>query len=231
MSGRDDEMRHRREAMVREVEQRLADVAPSVARGSPLSPRVAAALRAVPRHRFVPEEQQADAYLNQPLPIGYGQTISQPLIVALMTELLDLSPDARVLEIGTGCGYQTAVLAHLARDVHTIEIVAPLAERARRTFDELGLANITARTGDGHEGWPEAAPFDAILVTAAPDRVPEALVSQLKPGGRLAMPIGTREQKLIVVEKLGDQSTSVREIIPVSFVPLTREKPHRSGGT
>lgn len=218
MSAIDEQMMAAREAMVREVER--------VARehiGRALSPRVLAGLGAVPRHRFVLPQDLADAYRNRPLPIGYGQTISQPFIVALMTDLLDLDPDDRVLEIGTGCGYQTAVLAHLAREVFTIEICAPLAERADRTFVELGLSNVRTRLGDGYLGWPDAAPFDAILVAAAPPEVPRPLLEQLKPGGRLVIPVGSDEQQLIVVQMQSDQSTILREIIPVCFVPLTRQ--------
>jgi protein-L-isoaspartate(D-aspartate) O-methyltransferase len=140
-----------------------------------------------------------------------------------MTELLQLKPDARVLEIGTGCGYQTAILSRLAREVFTIEIVEPLAARAARMFRKLGMENVTTRIGDGHHGWPEEAPFDGILVAAAPAKVPDALVEQLRPGGRLVMPVGQGAQKLIVVEKQSDQSTITSEIIAVSFVPLTHD--------
>ncbi len=222
MGAIDDEMRAYRETMVREVETIGANVARRHGRAG-LSPRVLAALRDVPRHRFVAPEHLGDAYLNRPVPIGYGQTISQPFIVALMTDILDLKPDDRVLEIGTGSGYQTAVLSRLVDTVFTIEISAPLAERARRTFSELGLSNIQSRVGDGYLGWPEAAPFDAILVAAAPPDIPEALIAQLAPGGRLAIPVGTEAQQLILVEKRSDQSTVLRDIIPVCFVPLTRQ--------
>lgn len=194
-----------------------------------LSPAVENAMRAVPRHKFVDGDDWRDAYLNRPLPIGYGQTISQPYIVALMSELTALSPDAIVLEIGTGSGYQTAILAHLARKVFTIEIVQPLAERAAGRFADLGIHNVECRLGDGYLGWPEAAPFDAILVAAAPADVPEALVRQLKPGGRLVMPVGRSAQQLIVVQMQSDQSTTLREIVPVCFVPLTRHGGDASG--
>jgi len=234
MSISDDETKALRDAMVREVELMAADYARAQrsSRGGlhgrahkrgTLSPRVLAALRAVPRHLFVPPDLVPDAYLNRPLPIGYGQTISQPFIVALMTDLLDLSPNARVLEIGTGSGYQAAVLARLVETVFTIEVVAPLAERAQRTFADLGLANIRTRIGDGSLGWPEEAPFDAILVAAAPAEIPAPLIQQLAPGGRLIIPVGGKAQQLILVEKQRDQSTVLREIIPVCFVPLTRE--------
>jgi protein-L-isoaspartate(D-aspartate) O-methyltransferase len=222
MSAIDDEMRPPREAMVREVEQSGADLFRMYGHGA-ISPRVLGALRDVPRHRFVPPEHLSDAYLNRPVPIGYGQTISQPFIVALMTDILELKPDDRVLEIGTGSGYQTAVLSRLVGTVFTIEVVAPLAERAQRTFSELGLGNIQARVSDGYLGWPEAAPFDAILVAAAPPDIPAALIRQLAPGGRLAIPVGAEAQQLILVEKRSDQSTVLREIIPVCFVPLTRQ--------
>jgi protein-L-isoaspartate(D-aspartate) O-methyltransferase len=219
MSAIDEEMATQRAAMVHEVERTVRERAGR----RDIAPRVLAALGAVPRHLFVPPEHLSDAYRNRPLPIGYGQTISQPLIVALMTDLLHLEPGDRVLEVGTGSGYQTAVLARLAEAVYTIEICAPLAERAARTFTELGLSNVHARVGDGYAGWPEAAPFDAILVTAAPAEIPPPLIRQLKPGGRLVVPVGTGAQQLILVEKQDDQSTVLSEIIPVCFVPLMRQ--------
>jgi protein-L-isoaspartate(D-aspartate) O-methyltransferase len=222
MSATDTEMKALREAMVREIELSAADLAETLGRGM-LSPRVMAALRDVPRHLFLPPEHLSEAYLNRPVPIGHGQTISQPFIVALMTDLLDPRPSHRVLEVGTGSGYQTAVLARLAGTVFTVELRAPLAERARRVFAELGLGGIHTRVGDGYLGWPEEAPFDAILVAAAPPEVPEPLIRQLAPGGRLAIPVGREAQQLIVVEKQSDQSIILREIIPVCFVPLRRE--------
>jgi protein-L-isoaspartate(D-aspartate) O-methyltransferase len=225
MSAIDDEMTAARALMVREVERSAANVSGSLGRAA-ISARVLAALRDVPRHLFVPPEHLPEAYLNRPVAIGYGQTISQPFIVALMTDILDLRPDDRVLEVGTGSGYQTAVLARLVDTVFTIELCAPLAERAKRTFDELGLANVHPRTGDGYLGWPEEAPFNAILVAAAPPEVPDALIRQLAPGGRLVLPVGSGAQQLILVEKRSDQSTVLREIIPVCFVPLTRQGPN-----
>lgn len=211
-----------REGMAREIERSVAGLSRTLGR-SVLSPGVLGALRDVPRHRFVPPEQLTNSYLNRPVPIGYGQTISQPFVVALMTDILDLKPTDRVLEIGTGSGYQTAVLARLVDTVFTIEVCAPLAERAARTLAELGIRNVEARVGDGHLGWAEEAPFDAILVAAAPSEVPDPLVAQLAVGGRLVLPVGRDAQQLILVEKQRDQSTVLRDIIPVCFVPLTRQ--------
>jgi protein-L-isoaspartate(D-aspartate) O-methyltransferase len=222
MTAIDEETRPQREAMVLEIERRVADmvrwIGPTV-----LSPRVLAALREVPRHLFVPLEHLSEAYRNRPVAIGYDQTISQPLIVALMTDLLDLEPEDRVLEIGTGSGYQTAILSRLAARVFTIEVCKPLAERSGLLFERLGLSNIVARVGDGYLGWPDEAPFDAIIVTAAPPEIPEPLIRQLKPEGRLVVPVGAGSQQLILVEKKSDQSTILREVIPVCFVPLTRQ--------
>ncbi|HEY7817794.1 MAG TPA: protein-L-isoaspartate(D-aspartate) O-methyltransferase [Vicinamibacteria bacterium] len=189
-------------------------------------PKVLAAMGRVPRHRFVPEALQFRAYADHPLPIGSGQTISQPYIVALMTQLAELEPDDSVLEIGTGSGYQAAVLAEIVREVYTIEIVPELAERAKALLAELGYRNVTSRTGDGYVGWKEAAPFDAILVTAAPPEVPQPLLEQLAPGGILVIPVGPQSmtQRLLRIEKSADGSTTTREIIPVVFVPLVRER-------
>jgi protein-L-isoaspartate(D-aspartate) O-methyltransferase len=184
------------------------------------STRVLEVLRRVPRHRFVPLEIQRDAYRDFPLPIGHGQTISQPYIVAFMTEALDVQPEHKVLEIGTGSGYQAAVLAELVREVYTMEIVAPLAATARATFDELGYKNIHTRTGNGYLGWPEQAPFDRIMVTAAPPEVPAALVEQLRPGGLMAIPVGTDAQELRIMRRTAKGLTIVRTL-PVRFVPMT----------
>lgn len=222
MSAIDEEMTTQRAAMVREIERTAADLGPRFGH-HPISPRVLDAMGEVPRHAFVPPEHLAGAYRNRPLPIGFGQTISQPFIVALMTDLAAVKPGDRVLDIGTGSGYQAAILAKLVSHVFTIELCAPLAARAARTFRDLGLHNVTTRVGDGHQGWPEEAPFDAIVAAAAPPEIPEALVHQLKPGGRLVIPVGEGAQKLIVVEKGSDQSVLKSEIIPVSFVPLTKE--------
>ena len=186
------------------------------------SPRVLDAMLRVPRHLFVPDRQRPDAYEDYPLPIGYDQTISQPYIVALMTEALDVQPAHRVLEIGTGSGYQAAVLATLAREVYTIEIVAPLGERARDTLARLGYRNVKVKIGDGYEGWPEHAPFDAIMVTAAPDEVPPALVRQLRVGGLMAIPVGTGIQELRILRRT-HTGTEVLRTDLVRFVPMVRK--------
>jgi protein-L-isoaspartate(D-aspartate) O-methyltransferase len=185
-------------------------------------PAVLAALRRVPRHQFVPEPLRSLAYDDRPLPIGEGQTISQPYIVALMTELSGAKRGDRVLEVGTGSGYQAAVLADLGAEVYTIEIVAPLAQRAARTLAALGYPSVRVRAGDGYRGWPEAAPFDAVLVTAAPPRIPQPLEQQLKVGGRLVVPVGEGDQELKVITRTptGFQDKAV---IPVRFVPMTGE--------
>jgi protein-L-isoaspartate(D-aspartate) O-methyltransferase len=184
------------------------------------SPRVLDAMRAVPRHLFVPEAQRGDAYGDFPLPIGHGQTISQPYIVAFMTESLDVGAGHRVLEIGTGSGYQAAVLSTLAKEVYTIEIVAPLAESASGTLSSLGYRNVHVRTGNGYLGWPEHAPYDRIMVTAAPDAVPPALLEQLKVGGLMAIPIGTGYQELHILRRTATGTETLRTL-PVRFVPMT----------
>ncbi len=185
-------------------------------------PAVIRALRTVPRHEFVPAGDSAGAYDDHPLAIGHGQTISQPYIVAAMTEALHVQPHERVLEIGTGSGYQTAVLAQLAATVHTIEIVGELAERAGRTFHRLGIATITGRTGDGYQGWPEAAPFDVMMLTAAPGHIPQPLLDQLAPGGRMIVPVGTTTQRLILLTRT-PRGVTREELLPVTFVPMTGE--------
>lgn len=184
-------------------------------------PRVLQAMRAVPRHRFVPPSLQHLAYADRPLPIGHGQTISQPYIVAHMTEALGVERTHRVLEVGAGSGYQAAVLAHLARAVYTVEIVPELARRAAATLKELGYANVRVREGDGYAGWREHAPFDRILVTAAPEQIPPPLLDQLRPGGRIVIPVGGVEQWMTVVEKT-PAGVVERRTIPVRFVPFTR---------
>lgn len=193
-----------------------------VARGV-RDPRVLAAMRKVPRHRFVDAEQRAQAYEDHPLPIPGNQTISQPYIVALMTELLELEPSSRVLEIGTGSGYQSAVLAELAERVYTIEIVPELARLAETRLKELGYANVTVREGDGYRGWPEHAPFDGIIVTAAPERIPQPLLDQLAPGGIMVIPVGGFFQELKVFRKSADGRVTEKDILPVRFVPMTGE--------
>lgn len=210
------ELERRRIEMVREQIQ---------ARGV-RDPRVLEAMRTVPRHRFVPPELVDRAYDDSPLPIGHGQTISQPYIVAYMTELLDVAPVHRVLEIGTGSGYQAAVLGKLAREVYTIEIVPELARRSAATLEALGYTNVHVREGDGYAGWPELAPFDRILVTAAPEQIPQPLVDQLAVGGRLVIPVGPqgRTQWMTVVDKTPGGLVE-RRTIPVRFVPFTRRRP------
>lgn len=187
-----------------------------------LSPAVRRALHEVPRHRFVPDEQRRYAYENRPLPIGHGQTISQPLIVAIMTELLRIGPGSRVFELGTGSGYQAAVLAALGAEVYSVEIIPELAERAHVTLDALNY-EVTTRIGDGYHGWKEAAPFDAIIVTAASDHIPPPLIQQLKPGGRMLVPVGSRylTQKLVLVTRDEHGEIRTQEMLPVTFVPLT----------
>lgn len=185
-------------------------------------PRVLSALLKVERHLFVPKEFHSSAYSDQPLPIGEGQTISQPYIVALMTELLELKGDEKVLEIGTGSGYQAAILAELAKEVYSIEIVESLATSAKKLLQELGYQNIQVKVGDGYLGWPEVAPFDAIIVTCAPDHIPKPLIEQLKEGGRMVVPVGTYSQELKkIVKRSGKIETT--DILPVLFVPMTGE--------
>ncbi len=183
-------------------------------------PKVLAAMRKVPRHLFVPSGEVGQAYEDYPLPIGHGQTISQPYIVGFMTEALGLKGGERVLEVGTGSGYQAAVLAEIAARVYTIEIVAPLAEEAAARLNRLGYANVEVRAGDGYLGWPEAAPFDGIMLTAAAPRVPEPLKQQLKDGGRLVLPVGGDWQELVVVTRRGDRFEE-KQVLPVRFVPMT----------
>jgi protein-L-isoaspartate(D-aspartate) O-methyltransferase len=186
-------------------------------------PAVLRAMTAVLRHEFLPESQRPLAYTDQPLPISQGQTISQPYIVALMTQVLELKPGESVLEIGTGSGYQAAVLAEITDRVYTIEILEPLAVRARETLQRLGYRNVLVRLGDGYRGWPEYAPFDAIVVTAAPDHIPQPLVDQLKVGGRMVIPIGSYYQELILLRKGADGNLTRQGVIPVRFVPMVGE--------
>ena len=184
------------------------------------NPRVIEAILKVPRHRFVPVELRPNAYDDDPLPIGCGQTISQPYIVAYMTEVLDLKGNEKVLEVGTGSGYQAAVLAEVAREVYTIEILKPLADQAKKILDELGYKNIHFSCGDGYQGWPAEAPFDAIIVTAAPSEIPESLVRQLKDQGRMILPVGDLLQELVLITRKNGLTTT-KSLIPVRFVPMT----------
>ena len=185
--------------------------------------RVLVAMGRVPRHELVPEGERDEAYEDRPLPIGEGQTISQPYIVAAMSEAAALTGSERVLEVGTGSGYQAAVLSALARDVYTIELEPVLAQHAKTALEQLGCANVHTRTGDGYRGWPEAAPFDAILVTAAPDHVPPDLIAQLAPGGRLVIPVGgSNDQELWLYTKT-ERGVERRRLMPVRFVPLRGE--------
>ena len=209
------------------IEELRAESRLSQEYGAPLiSDHALTVLGQVPRHEFVPERQKPYAYQNRPLEIGADQTISQPYIVALMTDLAEITKDDVVLEIGTGSGYQAAVLAELAGHVYTIEIVEMLGERAARTLERLGYNNVTTRIGDGYAGWPDHAPFDAILVTAAPEEIPQPLVEQLAVGGRMVIPVGAEYavQILQVLTKKEDGSLMVSDVIPVRFVPLTRDE-------
>ncbi|MGD8543247.1 MAG: protein-L-isoaspartate(D-aspartate) O-methyltransferase [Desulfobacteraceae bacterium] len=211
-----------RRELVAAIEETVRETAGHIGRDS-MDPRVMAVLAEVPRHEFVPQNQRPHAYENRPLPIGHGQTISQPYIVALMTDLLQPKAGDRVLEIGTGSGYQAAVLAGLVKKVFSIEIIAALGHQAADRLQRLGYENVTVRTGDGYYGWQEEAPFDGIVVTAAADHIPPPLIRQLKPGGRMVIPVGSRfmVQQLVLVEKDAEGATTTRQILPVLFVPLT----------
>ena len=188
-----------------------------------IDPRVLQAMATVPRHALVPEAMRSAAYENRPLPIGHGQTISQPYIVAIMTALLELQPGDRVLEIGTGSGYQAAVLAALGVKVYSIEIIEPLGNLARENLAAIGYDDIEVRIGDGYYGWEEQAPFDAIIVTAAASHVPPPLIRQLRPGGQMIIPVGSRfmVQQLVLVDKDAEGEVTTRQVLPVRFVPLT----------
>jgi len=213
--GRDDVRERRLDMVERQIRERGV-----------VDERVLEVMRTVPRERFVPPDAARHAYEDTPLAIGFGQTISQPYIVAYMTEALDVQPRHRVLEIGTGSGYQAAVLGQLAREVYTIEIVSGLARTASSVLAELGYSNVHVREGDGYAGWPEQAPFDRIIVTAAPDEIPQPLIDQLAPGGRLVIPVGSQgeTQWMTIVERTG-AGVVERRTIPVQFVPFTRGKP------
>lgn len=213
-----------REALARVVEEDV--IATSDYTGKMLlNPLVMDAIRTVPRHEFVPKDYRIHAYDNRPLPIGEDQTISQPYIVAIMTELANVNESSVVLEIGTGSGYQAAILAEIAEHVYTIEIIDALGHRAEKTLERLGYANVSVRVGDGYKGWPANAPFDAIIVTAAPDTVPEPLVEQLAVGGRMVIPVGPQygTQSLQVLEKQADGGITTIDVLPVRFVPFTRD--------
>jgi len=207
--------------MLRVIAQETALTGHLTGRAS-LAPRVMAAMAAVPREQFVPPELRHQAFANHPLPIGAGQTISQPFIVALMTDLLDPQPGHRVLDIGTGCGYQAAVLAELVAEVDSIELIPELAVSALERLERLGYRNVAVHTGDGYRGWPEQAPYDGIVVTAAAPHVPPALVAQLAPGGRLVIPVGPpySHQELLVIKKDTDGRVDRRTVLGVVFVPL-----------
>jgi protein-L-isoaspartate(D-aspartate) O-methyltransferase len=212
----------RRQQMLAEIRADVVATRSYIGKGT-LNEDVLAAMGRVPRHAFVPPKATGAAYENRPLPIGYGQTISQPYIVALMTDLLAAGAGDSVLEVGTGSGYQAAILAELGVDIRTIEIIPQLAEKVRERFVRLGYDNIQARQGDGYFGWPEAAPFDGIIVTAAADHVPPPLVRQLKNGGRMVIPVGQRfgVQYLLLITKSHEGEIQSRQILPVRFVPLT----------
>src|SRR6266705_548877 len=215
------ELAAERARMVTTIEAHAKQASTTLGRNY-IAPEVLKAVSAVPRHEFVPDRLRGDAYADRPLPIGYGQTISQPFIVALMTDLLRVGPNDVVLEIGTGSGYQAAVLARLAREVHTIEIVPALADAATQRLQRLGYVNVATRLGDGYSGWQEAAPFDGIIVTAAASQIPPPLVGQLKPGGRMVIPVGApfALQYLVLVEVDGERKVRTRQLLPVQFVPL-----------
>ncbi|MEM7363039.1 MAG: protein-L-isoaspartate(D-aspartate) O-methyltransferase [Pseudomonadota bacterium] len=220
--SQNDEFAMARERLMLEIQQDM-NSAGHLTGSYQLSARVEIALRKVPREEFVPYGVRTLAYNNRPLPIGEGQTISQPFIVALMTELMAVDADARVLEVGTGSGYQAAVLAELVAAVYTIEIVPELARSATERLRRLGYSNVQVRTGDGTQGWPDAAPFDAIMVTAAGLKIPDALKRQLKPGGTMVMPVGAQgaTQYLTIVRRLADGTFTEERNLPVRFVPIT----------
>ena len=218
----DENFNEKRRAMINEINETVRLTSSYIGKTA-LDERVMAVMAKVPRHEFVPRAFKSFAYANRPLPIGKGQTISQPYIVALMTDLAEVNQDSVVLEVGTGSGYQAAVLAELAQHVYTIEIVEALGKQAEKDLRRLGYNNVTVRIGDGYHGWAEHAPFDAILVTAAPEEIPEPLIQQLKPGGKLVIPLGLQSsaQSLTVVEKDLSGKIRRRDVLPVGFVPLT----------
>jgi len=222
--GKEDGFRQERLALVEVIQADVRRTSSHLDRES-LDERVLDAMREVPRHLFVPMDAQAQAYENRPLAIGHGQTISQPYIVAIMTDLLKPKANHRVLEVGTGSGYQAAVMAKLTREVFSMEIVEPLGVQADQLLRQQGYDNVKVRVGDGYYGWEEHAPFDAIIVTAAANHVPPPLVKQLKPGGRMIIPVGSAfmVQQLVLIEKGMDGAVTLKQILPVRFVPLTGE--------
>ena len=222
ITATEDDYANQREKMLRVIEADVHATSKYLKKES-LNPKVIEAMKTVPRHALVPFRQRKYAYLNRPLPIGYGQTISQPYIVAIMTDLLNPKPNHKVLEIGTGSGYQAAILSRLVQKVYTIEIIEALGKRAQKDISELGYTNIEMRIGDGYYGWEEHAPFDGIVVTAAASHVPPPLIQQLKPGGRMIIPVGSRflTQQLLLVTKDEKGTLSTRQLLPVQFVPLT----------
>ena len=211
-----------REEMIREILDDVRETVDYTGRDA-LAPRVIDAMRQVPRHEFVPESVESAAYYNRPLPIGSGQTISQPYIVALMTDLLEPEQKHSVLEIGTGSGYQAAVLARLVKEVHTIEVIPDLGNSARKRLQKLGYLNVYVHIGDGYYGWSKDAPYDSIIVTAASEEIPAPLLGQLKPGGKLIIPLGAQfsAQQLVLIEKAETGEISRHNILPVQFVPFT----------
>jgi protein-L-isoaspartate(D-aspartate) O-methyltransferase len=217
-----DEYAGKRREMVRAIEADVRETSSYISKKS-LDPRVMSVMGTVERHRFVPDTELAWAYANQPLPIGHGQTISQPYIVALMTDLINVDPGDKVLEIGTGSGYQAAVLAEMGADVYTMEIIEGLAQEAEKRLAGLEYDRVKTRHGDGYYGWQEEAPFDAIVVTAASGHIPPPLIQQLKPGGIMVLPVGSRflVQHLVLVTKDSTGAITTRQILPVRFVPLT----------
>ena len=221
-TGDDRDWGAQRSALIDAIEDDVRQTAGYLGR-SRLDDRVLEAIGRVPRHELVPADQRRYAYENRPLPIGYGQTISQPYIVAIMTDLIDPEPDHVVLEVGTGSGYQAAVLAEVVQRVCSLEIIPQLADRARRDLDRLGYTTVRSRKGDGYYGWPECGPFDGIVVTAGASHVPPPLIEQLKPGGKLIIPVGSRflTQQLLLVEKDAQGEVTTRQLLPVRFVPLT----------
>ncbi len=211
-----------REGLVQQIEEHVRATRRYIDKQH-LDPKVMEVMRTVPRHEFVPPALRKNAYENRPLAIGHGQTISQPYIVALMTDLLEVTPADRVLEVGTGSGYQAAILAQLVQQVYSIEIIEPLAQEAKERLQRLGMGNIATRAGDGYYGWSEHAPYDAIIVTAAAGHVPPPLIQQLRAGGRMVIPVGSgfqTQQLLLITKESGDRITT-RQILPVVFVPLT----------